>query len=48
MTNLQLMNKQKQHDKLVRLAIKAEACTNREQALKLIKKADKAHRKLAE
>ncbi len=37
----------KAHQKLLDLAKKAESCTNREEAQKLIKKADKAHAKLS-
>ena len=37
----------KAHQKLVRLATKAELCISREEAQKLIKKADKAHAKLS-
>ena len=42
------MNPQKQHRKLEKLQLKAEVCLNREEAQKIIKKADKAHRKLEE
>lgn len=41
-----MMDKAKQHKKLVRLAEKAELCATREEAQKLIRKADKAHAKL--
>jgi hypothetical protein len=41
------MGKNKQHKKLLRLAEKAENCTSREEAQELIRKADKAHAKLA-
>ncbi len=45
--NLHLvMGKTKQHKKLVRLAEKAELCATREEAQKLIRKAEKAHAKL--
>ena len=37
----------KAHQKLVKLAAKAELCLNRKEAQKLIKKADKAHAKLS-
>jgi len=37
----------KTHQKLVKLAAKAELCLSREEAQKLIKKADKAHLKLS-
>ncbi len=37
----------KAHQKLVKLAAKAELCINREEAQKLIRKADKAHAKLS-
>lgn len=40
------MNPAKQHKKLLNLAMLADACESREEALKLIKKADKAHKKL--
>ena len=40
------MNPSKQHKKLFSLAIKADACLTREEARLIIKKADKAHRKL--
>lgn len=36
----------KAHRKLIKLAKKAELCVSREEAQKLIKKADKAHAKL--
>ena len=42
------MNPFKQHQKLLKLAVLADACQSREEAKKLIKKADKAHKKLAE
>ena len=41
-----IMNPAKQHKKLERLQLKAEECTTREEAQKIIKKADKVHRKL--
>jgi hypothetical protein len=41
-----MMGKAKPHKKLVRLAEKAELCATREEAQKLIRKADKAHAKL--
>ncbi len=37
----------KAHKKLLRLAEKAELCRTREEAQKLIRKADKAHAKIA-
>tara|TARA_B100000700_G_C14614907_1_gene655376 strand:- start:26 stop:166 length:141 start_codon:yes stop_codon:yes gene_type:complete len=37
----------KAHQKLVKLATKAELCLSRKEAQKLIKKADKAHAKLS-
>ena len=40
------MNPSKQHKKLLNLAILAEACESRKEAQKLIKKAEKAHKKL--
>ena len=40
------MNPAKQHSKLLKLQAKAESCLSREEAQKLIKKADKAHKKL--
>ena len=40
------MNPEKQHRKLEKLQLKAEVCLTREEAQKIIKKADKAHRKL--
>tara|TARA_Y100001968_G_C19111406_1_gene597367 strand:+ start:391 stop:519 length:129 start_codon:yes stop_codon:yes gene_type:complete len=41
------MNPTKQHSKLVKLQAKAEQCITREEAQKLIKKSDKAQRKLS-
>ena len=41
------MNPLKQHRKLQALNVKAEQCLSREEAQKLIRKADKAHCKLA-
>jgi len=38
--------KQKTHQKLARLAKKAEICLDRKEAQKLIRKADKAHAKI--
>jgi hypothetical protein len=38
----------KQHQKLIKLAQKAEVCTSRDKAQKLIRKATKAHEKLAQ
>jgi|TARA_B100001758_G_C18035199_1_gene415143 hypothetical protein len=42
------MNAEKQHKKLIKLKVKAEECLTREQAQKILRKADKAHRKLSE
>jgi len=42
------LNPDKQHRKLKKLQLKAQDCLSREEAQKIIKKADKAHRKLAE
>ena len=41
------MNPIKQHKKLQQLNVKAEQCLSREEAQELIRKADKAHYKLA-
>ena len=41
------MNPEKQHKKLIKLKIKAQECLTREDAQKILRKADKAHRKLA-
>tara|TARA_B100001250_G_C19254963_1_gene552439 strand:+ start:436 stop:564 length:129 start_codon:yes stop_codon:yes gene_type:complete len=41
------MNETKQHAKLLSLQAKAQKCLSREEAKKLIKKADKAHQKLS-
>ena len=41
------MNPIKQHKKLQQLNVKAEQCLSREEAQELIRKADKAHCKLA-
>ena len=38
---------QEQHKKLIKLATKAENCTSRDQAQKIIKKAEKAQLKLS-
>ena len=46
MSLILMMGKTKQHKKLVRLAEKAELCATREEAQKLIRKAEKAHAKL--
>ena len=43
----QKMNVNKQHAKLLKLQTKAEQCISREEAQKLIRKADKAHQKLS-
>ena len=40
------MNPEKQHKKLLKVMSKAQDCDNREQARKLIKKADKIQDKL--
>tara|TARA_Y100001970_G_C13797868_1_gene633511 strand:- start:401 stop:529 length:129 start_codon:yes stop_codon:yes gene_type:complete len=41
------MNVSKQHTKLLKLQAKAQVCSSREEAQKLIKKADKANQKLS-
>ncbi len=41
------MENSKAHQKLVKLSIKAQACTDRKNAKKLIRKADKLHSKLS-
>lgn len=41
------MNPEKQHRKLHSLNVEADQCTTREEAQKIIRKADKAHSKLA-
>ena len=43
-----VMNPAKQHRKLKKLQLKAQDCLSREEAQRIIKKAEKAHRKLAE
>ena len=40
------MNQVIQHPKLEKLQLKAEECLTRDEAQKIIKKPDKAHRKL--
>jgi hypothetical protein len=40
------MNPKKQHAKILALQQKAEECLSREKAQAILKKADKAHRKL--
>tara|TARA_Y100001968_G_C18959346_1_gene526903 strand:- start:269 stop:397 length:129 start_codon:yes stop_codon:yes gene_type:complete len=40
------MGAKKQHAKLLTLQTKAQECLSREEAQKIIKKADKAHKKL--
>ena len=40
------MNPAKQHKKLLKYAAKADACLSRIEAQKLIRKAEKAHKKL--
>ena len=42
-----VMNPAKQHRKLEKLQLKAEVCCSRKEAQKILKKADKAHRKRA-
>tara|TARA_Y100001968_G_scaffold181575_1_gene166261 strand:+ start:411 stop:542 length:132 start_codon:yes stop_codon:yes gene_type:complete len=42
------MNLDKQHAKLLKLQAKADACTSRKEALKILKKSDKAINKLAQ
>jgi hypothetical protein len=41
------LNPEKQHRKLEKLQLRAEECLTREEAQKIIRKADKAHRKLS-
>ncbi len=41
------MNPKKQHAKLLKLQAKAETCISREEAQKIIRKANKANSKLA-
>ena len=41
------MNPDKQHAKLLKLQTKAEDCISRDEAQKIIKKANKAHKKLS-
>tara|TARA_Y100001968_G_scaffold279459_1_gene275410 strand:+ start:3879 stop:4010 length:132 start_codon:yes stop_codon:yes gene_type:complete len=41
------MNLEKQHDKLLKLKAKADACTSRKEALKILKKSDKTTHKLS-
>ena len=43
-----VMNIVKQHRKLGKLQLKAEVCCTRKEAQKILKKADKVHRKPAE
>tara|TARA_Y100001968_G_scaffold302800_1_gene316419 strand:- start:262 stop:387 length:126 start_codon:yes stop_codon:yes gene_type:complete len=40
------MNSEKQHAKLIKLQAKADACTSRKEALKILKNSDKAIKKL--
>ena len=40
------MNLDKQHSKLLKLQEKAETCLSRKEAQKVIRKADKAHKKI--
>ena len=42
------MNPEKQLKKLMKTFVKADECTSREQARRLIKKADKIHNKLSD
>ena len=41
------MNLEKQHDKLLKLQAKEDACTSRKEVLKILKKFDKAIHKLS-
>jgi len=41
------MNPEKQHRKLHSLSVEADQCTSRKEAKEIIRKADKAHNKLA-
>ena len=41
------MNPEKQHRKLHSLSVEADQCTTREEAQEIIRKAEKAHNKLA-
>ena len=41
------MNLEKQHSKLLKLQAKADACTSRKEALKILKKSEKAIHKLS-
>ena len=41
------MNLDKQNSKLLKLQAKADACTSRKEALKILKKSDKAIHKLS-
>ena len=41
------MNLEKQHAKLIKLQSKAEACMSRDEAKKIIRKADKAQFKIS-
>ena len=42
------VNPDKQHKKLRKLACRAQECLTREEAQKILRKADKAHRKLSQ
>ena len=42
------LNPDKQHKKLRKLACRAQECLTREEAQKILRKADKAHRKLSQ
>jgi len=41
------MNPIKQHKKLINLTMRAQQCVSREEARALIRKADKAHKKIS-
>ena len=41
------MNLEKQHAKLLKLQAKADACTSRKEALKILKKTDKTMHKIS-
>tara|TARA_Y100001968_G_scaffold298189_1_gene307899 strand:+ start:539 stop:670 length:132 start_codon:yes stop_codon:yes gene_type:complete len=42
------MKLEKQHAKLLKLQAKADACTSRKEALKILRKSDKAINKIAQ
>jgi len=48
MPQTDVMNKHKQHLKLIKTMTKADVCDNRQQARKLIRKADKISKKLSD